>query len=306
VFGASPQIFFEAAARAPEAEIKSIVDEVQWKRWQELCLSSRNRQAGRFKPSQKPPPSQLANDQELVENAISNFFHERTAFVRKELFASISLRAEDIVRVTEAGPSVVGRLRSAAQGAVEEVLHQWRTSMDRAVHAELQEVPAADISKRLLRWSSSYFSDRDIDKNAVWLKTVETELNEAQRALWQNQLNERDSYRQKAICSMILAEFDRETAVSSQQLEKLEPLVATALNEYSRDISETYSSDRNWYLEGYVIFIPAALVPETDLKAILEKAQWEHWTRSEAFSFASQNIQNLKVNHQQRIKAEKP
>jgi hypothetical protein len=49
------------------------------------------------------------------------------------------------------------------------------------------------------------------------------------------------------------------------------------------------------------MFLPMIGVPQTDMKAILTKEQWDRWSSSMVFAQGNSNWQNLQQMHKQRV-----
>ncbi|MDB6155531.1 MAG: hypothetical protein JWL90_3984 [Chthoniobacteraceae bacterium] len=306
-FNFSVPMFFAAAASASPEEIKPLLDERQWVHWQEGAEVRRG-VVRRAKPVEKPKQPSRPVELEDAENAISEFLHARTATQRKLLLAGVLTQAEDAARVTGLTPDAVGRLQTAARGAVEEVLETWRMNIDQTIHSQLVEVTGQNVVQRLAAIPDYSFQNGDrgeVPRKAMWVNAIKRELNDAQQTAWQKEIDERMRFKEKAICSIILTEFDRKNQLSPQQWEKLEPMVAALVKDYSQDIAGMFSSSDStpWYLQSYMMFIPFAGIPEADLKAILGKEQWDHWAQSNDFSNSTNYFQNVQQNHKQRVKA---
>ncbi|MDB6171139.1 MAG: hypothetical protein JWL59_450 [Chthoniobacteraceae bacterium] len=296
----SRQSIYEAGTHVPEADLKGILDELQWRRWQELDASTK-RPATSLQTRQ--PKGDAAVD---TENAISNFLQARAVRVKKQLFANTAFQAENVARVAGVEPGLFCRLQSAARGAGEEILADWREKADLEAHAQLEGADELEVPKRLADLEVDFPANLQINQKAVWLKTLETELNESQRALLRQAEDERGRYRRKTICSIILAEFDRKTVLNGEQWEKIELLVFAALEEYGPDLALMYPSESTpWYLQGYLMLLPLASIPENDFKSILAKDQWDSWALSNQFAYNTRNFQSLKTRHQQRMKEAK-
>lgn len=309
----APQTFFVAASKATEEETKPILDPVQWKHWQEICAPKN--------PEANPPKTEVNANQppqpaepEDLERAISDFLQEKTVGGRKRLLAATILKAEDAARVAQLPADMADRLRTAARGDAEESLAAWKTQMDQFLRSNfVRDATAQNVKQRLASLDDYYFGDRFSpfsrrdaqDKESIWDKSVKNELTDQQRGAWQKEVDGRSAYREKAIASALMAEFDRKNPITPGQWEKLEPIIAGILKDYSPEIANNFSSsnDTPWYLQYYSMFMPFAGVPEKDFKAILTKEQWDRWTGSNECSNSANYWENIQQNHEQRVKA---
>jgi hypothetical protein len=305
------QSFYAAGSKATEEELKPILDTLQWKRWQEVCMPKKNRAtpaAAKSKPgvdAKQPPQNQEPED---LEHRISDYLHEKTTNERQRMLAAMTVKVEDVARATGLTGDAINRLQTAARGATEETLVGWKSNTEQTLRAQVRDATPQNVMQRLASMEN-YYSQRDggviADKQAVWDKTVKAELTAEQRAAWEKEVEERKVYRDKAIISTAMAEFDRKNTLSAEQWEKLEPIINGIVKDYSSEFANFFSSSNSWYLQSYSMLIPFAGAPEKDLKAILSKEQWDRWTGSNEFANSTNYWQNIQRNHAQRVKAPK-
>ena len=100
-----------------------------------------------------------------------------------------------------------------------------------------------------------------------------------------------------------MAEFDRMDPVTTEQWKKIEPLLESAMKDFSPDIDQVFSAP--WYQQRYSMFIPFAFAPEKEMKGILTPEQWDRWTGSQEFANTTNYSQNIKRVHDQRVKGGK-
>lgn len=305
-----PGKFFAAATSATDTELKAILDPAQLAHWREACDSAKS--DPRYnRRSYNPPPVEAKargperpKEPEEVEIQLSEHMSKRSLVEKKRVLLEMTLQAEDAVRVAALPAETSAHLRTAARGAVERVLAQWKSNTDRNVRSNIQGVTPGNVKQRLASMDDYYYSNRGDSNGAstqlVWKKTVERELNDAQRAAWKVETDARKDFANSAIIAAVLAEFDRRQSLTSDQWNKLEPLITGIVKEYSVDIEEYFSNSTPWYLETYSSLIPFAGVPEKDLKAILSKPQWDRWSGDDSGN-ASNYWENLQQNHKNRV-----
>ncbi len=304
----SPKAFFAAAVPVTEADLKAILDEFQYKRWQEVCTGAKEENTSRS--TKKPKAAVPFSEPEEAEGAISDLLFVKAEEERKELLATMMLKARDAARVAALAPEAADRLQSAARGAVEEAMERWRTSINQNVRAMLSQVEPQHMAQRLNGIPEYLFqngSNTAGEQTALWLKAVNRELNEEQGAAWKSEIARRTQYREKAAASLIIAEFSRRNALDAEQWQKLEPAIEKAVRDYDPDIASMFSSSNSvpWYLQAHMMFIPLIAFPEKELKTILTNEQWEQWTGSNEFSNASSYFTHIQQNHEQRVKEQK-
>ena len=136
-------------------------------------------------------------------------------------------------------------------------------------------------------------------------KTVERELTAPQRAAWQRELDARTAYRDAAIVSLVLGEFDRRYLLTAPQWDRLLALLGKVMQGYGPDMQRLFAysaASAPWYLQGFTMFLPLQGIPEDDLEKALGKERWERWTSSSEHANGSQYWRNVMTFHEQRKK----
>ena len=285
-----PATFFAAALAVPENEMLEILDIAQCKRWREAC----DGKAGGAQPVRsrvRMGERKNAGDGEAAEpepedfeSAMSDFFHEKTAPLRKRLLSTMALRVEEAVRLAGLGPAPTRRLEIAVRGATEESLRVWKATAEEKVRSLLGGVTAA-FGKQSL--SSIKISTLDqiyvapAEEQPVWKAAVLAEMNEEQRAAWRREIDERSRFKFYGIASLILAELDRKVSISKEQWAKLEPMIAAYTTECDAEIRGFYfEGNTPWYLDESVMFIPTGGLTDDQLTPIFSKDQLNQWRRT--------------------------
>ena len=307
------QLFFMAGARATEDELKAILDPHQCRHWEEACLPKNIRAsqgmvtirkaepAGAAKPPARPP------EPEDLENVLSDYLYEKALDGRKHLQPFNLLKAEDAARVAGLSPEVLGRLETAARGVTEATLASWKTNTEQTIRSQVQDATPENIKQRLASIGSYSYQRMAPSASAdapLWEKAVNAELTGPQLAAWKKELDARTAYRERAIVALIMAEFDSRVSLNPEQWTRLEPIIAGNVKDYTPDIESMFSHNYpySWYLLSYSMFIPIAAIPETDLKAILSKEQWDTWNTRPELENTSNYWENVRSRHEQRKK----
>jgi hypothetical protein len=297
-YNVSPDVFYTATAKTTDAELKPILDDVQLKRWHDLAKPD-------TAPDNDPPPVKTpevhSDEPEYVDKAISDFFYEKTESERRRELEANSLKAEDVARVAGLNAESSERLEAAAAGATEQSLMTWKWFTEQQIRAQLQGITPQNVNQRLESLQDFFFQRRFGISNGsdIWDETVQSELTPDQQAAWKKETDAREDYRGGAIAAAVLSEFDRQAHLTDDQWDKLRPLIAGVLHDYSRGFAQVFSgmNGMEWYLGGPYILIPLAGVDDQQLKSILTKDQMDLWTSSPQFA----NANNLwQVVHQMR------
>jgi hypothetical protein len=282
----SPDLFYATTAKAGDAELKPILDGTQLKRWKTLATPENVPLGndGTAKPADSPEP-------EDVEKAVSAFFYEKSEKERQRALAANTLKAEDIARVAGVNAESAERLQAAARGATEEHLATWKWFTEQQIRSQLQDLTPQNVRERLAGMQDFFFQRNfgAIDRNNVWDATVQTELSAQQQDAWKKETDARNDYRGNAIAALVLAEFDRRSELTDDQWNKLQPLIAGVINDYSQGITQVFSGMNGvpWYMGGPYVLIPFAGLDDKDLKAILTKDQIDMWTGSQDYANAT-------------------
>jgi hypothetical protein len=304
-YSISPDAFYSLTSRASTAEVKPILDATQLKRWQELS-----------KPSTPVTRSMAGDDDDAdsdtskdtepedVERAVSNFFYEKTESERKRVLEENTLKAEDVARVAGLNAEATERLHAAACGATEQTLMTWKWFTEQQIRSQLQDLTPQNVRARLDGMQDFFFQRRfgNNGQDAIWEQTVETVLTEPQQDAWKKETDARDDYRSSAVAALTLAEFDRQTHLTDDQWNKLQPMVTEVLTDYKQGIAQFFAGFNGtpWFLGGPYTLVPIAGIDEQSLKSILTKEQMDLWTGSQQYGNANNLWQVVKQMHGQQ------
>ena len=301
-YNITPELFYSATSKVNDTELKPILDAVQLQRWHNLSSAGAPEDSPNAVTVDTPVPSN--NDPEDVEKAVSSFFYEKTESERKRELEANTLKAEDVARVAGLNAESSERLQAAARGATEQSLMTWKWFTEQQIRSQLQGLTPQNVNQRLVSLQDLFFQRRfDSGQHQdIWDQTVQTELTDEQQQAWEKEKEARADYRGNAIASSVLAEFDRQAHLSDDQWNKLHPLVANVLADYSPGIAQVFSGMNGmvWYLGGPYVLIPLAGVDDKDLNAVLTKDQVDLWTGSQDFANANNLWQVVKQMRVQR------
>jgi hypothetical protein len=142
----SPAMFFTTAAKATDAELKPILDDIQLNHWRHL---SDDESAPTDAPDENKSKPEENFEPEDVEKAISNFLYEKTENERKRTIGANVLKAEDVVRVLGLNAENAAQLQAAARGGQEEYLITWKWFTEQQIRSQLQDVTPQNVKQRL-------------------------------------------------------------------------------------------------------------------------------------------------------------
>lgn len=288
------------AAKLDEQEVKPLLDEAQWKRWQKE-VKTNNDPSQRRAPEPAKANAATAKKPELasVESVISDHLYKLQERERTTRYAFMRVKVEEASRIGALSPQASARLETAAQGAVEMSLTEWLNSMAGWLRNSLSTATPQSIRAQLEGMGTiSYGSGSEPKENSLWKETVDEVLPAEARALWNKEQDARDTYRFRAIARTVLAEVNRRSPIRDEQASKLEPIIAKIAKEYTPDLNEWYSPP--WYAYGYIICAPLAGVPEKDMKEIFSADELKR-LKEAVLDQAEQNWTNVKEMHESRL-----
>jgi len=208
--------------------------------------------------------------------------------------------------VTGLSATAADQLQVAARGITEASMASWKWMIEQQVRSQLQEVTPQNVKQRLDSLQDFFFQRNfgvQSMSQPIWDNTVKVELSAKQQELWKKETDARADFQDKAIASLVVAEFDRRYQLTADQWDKLEPVIAGVVHDYSPEISQifSFSNGVRWFMGSGYTLLPFDGVPEADLKAILSKDQWTRWSGSEECGNAAGLWQNIQQRHNQRL-----
>ena len=315
----SREEFIKAAAQVPEDAVQAVLDPVQWQRWQRACKNpaedtnpAASRRRGRQVVLQgeaetKEPPAANAEPEE-IERFLSDAFEEKAAVERQRQLSALLLKTEDATRVAGLGETAAARLQTAARGTVEAALVPWKANLAQNVRSQMENGDPENVRNLLVNLANMGFGVSDNGQEgqppSLWDKTLGRELTAPQRLAWQREVEARAAYKDAAIATFALAEFDRRCQISSAQWEKLQPLLLTVMRDYGPDLQRMFGNSPQsppWYFQSYTISLPLGGIPGDDLKKIVGQDRWDRWSGSPEHATNDTNWQTLQQAHAQRV-----
>ena len=145
---------------------------------------------------------------------------------------------EEARRVLHLSEETVVRLTTAAKGAVEESMAQWRRSSENYVRNNVENATAKNVLQLLAGTERVSFGrgESGPQNSDFWQSVLNSTLNAGQQHTLQTVRDARREYRLRAMSGMVVGELDRRRRLSSEQCIKLEPLVRKVLVDYQPDI----------------------------------------------------------------------
>lgn len=293
----STQQLFQNAGKARPETMRAILDDVQWKRWQELSAS--NNSSPRAMPTMNGTQPEVPD----MEAAISAHLYKMFLAERKKALDAMLPQVEEARRVLTLPDATVNRLNTAAKGAVEQSLGHWRQNTERYVRQTVQSATPKNILQLLTGTERVSFSrsngDGSPQSTEVWQTALKDALTASELKQLETVARARQDYRLRSMAAMTVAELDRRRRLSAEQCARLEPQVQKVLAEYQPDL-ERYMSN-NWFLQYYYAMVPVAGVPEKEMQGILTPQQWK-LCKDRDLPDAMQYWEGIENHHKNRMK----
>ena len=292
-----------AAAKVDEKQLTTILDDVQMKQWKTLVstVPSNSRSGGTTVTSSEIDPEEEKPD---IEWEISRHLHQLGVNERKRLLEVMLAKVDDAKRVLSLPDDKVKRLTTAAKGAVEASMEEWRTQVESWVRNSVERATSATVKATLANLARSTYNTQSKGPQTQdrWRETITTLLSESEQTAWKKVLDARKDYRTAAMATMSVNELDRRRRLTPEQVTQVHQLISTVIDDYLPDI-ERYMN-HSWHLQYYYALLPLAGVKEADLKSALTERQWK-LVQERDLSDALQYWEGIESYHKQRLEQDK-
>jgi hypothetical protein len=294
-----PYQLFNTAAKVDVKKVAAILDDAQLKQWKTLGAAEPNysRSSGVTAPAGEPDPEAPKVD---VDVEISRHLYQLSLKERAKHLERMLAQVGDAKRVLGLPEEKVRRLFTAAKGAVEAELVQWRDNVERWVRSTVERATPQTVKATLANLERSNYNSqgKGPQNQDIWRQTVAALLSTSDQTEWKKVIDARRAYRSAAIATMTTNELDRRRRLTPEQFDKVKKLVTDVLNDYLPDI-ERYMS-HSWHLQYYYALLPLAGVKDADLKAVLTERQWK-LIQERDLADAEQYWEGIESYHKQRV-----
>ena len=290
-----------------EKELREILDARQFELWKEqrerntqriATFTQRNSRKVEPKPAKPPPP---ADPEALIQEHLAKSAEAQ----REQLRSAMLNKVDEIARDASVDAVHTERLRTAALGAVEFHLRNWKPNFENNLRANLHNVRPDALADRLGNFGFFMMGGSPLapQSQAIWKNAYGAELTDAQRQRLNAAAQERKEDLAKTVAGLTTWIFERHTALRPAQIPPVRDLVAKSVLEYLPDLEQAYGtedSESPWYNHLHSVVLPLFGVAETELKQILSPSQWERWSKSELHNSFGSNWTNIKSLHESR------
>ncbi len=313
IYGNPSRGFYDAAAKADDRDLSAILDAHQLVQWRRVCEAYRNTYTIAFNNNSNGRGSGSTEDAlstpEDLENKLSDYLQDMEERSRQTIFEEMMLKLDDVSRSANLSPEKIQFLQMAAIGSAEAIFENWKASIEQNIRSNISNnVRVGNLEARLRNIGTYSWGGNAGEDPPRWKRAVETELTAAEREAWKSEIEARGRYQDEAASRYVIARFDGAVDLSVDQWGKLEPIVGGIMKDYHDDIARmfpTASGQRPpWYLQYYGL-LPFASLSDKDLEGLLTKEQIEAWMSSMDHTNCASMWQNLKRQHDQRVKQKK-
>ncbi|MEM8953921.1 MAG: hypothetical protein AAGD22_07220 [Verrucomicrobiota bacterium] len=304
-WGVNPSQLFRAAGRLEEADVRAVIDDVQWARWREICVD-RQKNGRELEDEAGDEEEGKGTSDELpdVEAVLSEHLFKLSEGQRDKFMGQMQIKIDDVTRVLDLSPGDVTRLTTAAKGAVEQSTsramgnaERWlRNSVEGATPKNIEKVLASQRHTSFGRVGGGPYTDE------IWTEALDDVLSAKERERWEKAVADRDAYLEESLIRMTLSEFEIRRRTTESQMDEIEPMLREAFENYLPDINNYVSG--SWYLQSYYAMLPFGGIPEENLKEILTEAQWKEFEMKD-MAEVSNYWSGIQSNHERRVKEKK-
>lgn len=266
-----------------------------------VCLSTlalAAQQAPISKEAAQPLPIEQLTESEMVQQIISAHLAKAESDNATERAGQMSIVVGDVRRTVGLSADRLRMLEIAAKGAVDRSMEGWRSAQENQVRQQASGLPLEMVEQRLQSLGRVFVGNsEDTDQQSLWKAALGQVLTPEEHTRWTDAEQERQTYRERALVAMLLAELDRQLGVTLTQAEKLEPLALAALSDYMPDMMNYI--DRSNGIDLRMLLLMLSGIPEATLKTLLTEPQHARWLQLTADYRGW--WQSIEQNHRARI-----
>ena len=234
----------------------------------------------------------------MVQQVISAHLAKAEDDSASEHVGEMNIVVGDVRRTVGLSEDRLRMLEIAAKGAIDRSMEGWRSAQENQVRQQASGLPLDMVEQRLQSLGRVFVGNSDdTDQQPLWTAALAQFLTPEEHSRWVDAEKERQSYREKALVAMLLAELDRQLGVTLTQAEKLEPLALAALSDYMPDMMNYI--DRSNGIDLRMLLLMLSGIPEATLKTLLTEQQHTRWVQLTADYRGW--WQSIEQNHRARI-----
>lgn len=290
------------ASKLKEADIKPLLEPVQWERWQQALkdFAIEDPFRGRRVGQGAAKSATTGKAPTTVESVLSKHLHKLQEDERQKRYSRMLVRVDEAARIGSLSSAALAKLETAAQGAVEMSLEPWIANTGDWMRAQLRSATPQSVAAQLegMGTMTSGLRTQASDLE-LWKQTVADVLPQAARERWTKEQEARELYQARGIAETVLAEVNRRMPISVEQTAKLLPSITEIVRDYTDDLNSWYSPP--WYAYGYIVCVPMAGVPEKTMKEVFSPEQLKQ-LKGAVLEQAEQYWTSVKQMHESRVK----
>ena len=199
--------------KSAQSELQKFLEQVQWRHWLEASESAIGERGDADTPAaakaQKEKPA-LPTEAEDFERIVGSYLDEETQKARQKALGESLLWAEDAGRASNLPVEKVELLKTAARGAVEESMHNWKSNVDETLHTYVRDTPVRFVQTRLESFERYNFQQRlypPPETQAIWTDALKANLDAEETAAAKKSASERETFKADSIAAFVVAMF---------------------------------------------------------------------------------------------------
>jgi hypothetical protein len=292
--------FMSVAGKMDQKEIKSVLDDAQWKGWKDIGSSSNERDEFP-KTVAAPGPGGKKPELPSVEHVVGQYFSMTRKKSMDKFSANAEPRLNELVQIGKLSGKERTRLQTAARGVADAASQKYVLDLESSISYYTKLATPQNVRVLISGWGDYYYTyQRDFpDRSDLWVGAVQKTLSPEAFQVWRKRCQDREDYRNKALAGVVIMGLRHKCAgITAPMADRLEREIVTVLKEYSEDLMAW--SSQPWYEYSYYRLLPLAGVPEKKIKdALGEKVAKE--VIDKALPNATDYWPSILSNHQSRM-----
>ena len=284
-----------------DEKILPLLDKKQKKRWNSLDTrmlsgSSLRTTANDVKGVEIPKPEDMTESE--MDRILTLFTHRHARSIKKSSFLIMEAKMDNIARSSDLSEKEIARLRTASKGAAEQLSHHLLTNVESWVNSNFRNCKPEDLPSRIKNMGNRYFSrNRNIVVPSIWQSAVRQTLSPEQAKHWKKELLEAQKWAMETQVRAVMTDLEKRISLEEDKRKALSAKVEEMIRKYSQDFRQMFS--HQWYMQGYYSATPIALIPEKELKEILDEKEVKV-IRERCLGYALQYVGNIKQYYKNR------
>ncbi len=194
--------------------------------------------------------------------------------IQDNMLDTLKFEAANIAETAGVAPERAKLLEAAVKPAVESFMNDWEKTMHDRLAAMSEQQRSMFVARRMTI-STNLPGEGDARLLPEWKKKVDEILTPEEKKRWQELVETQQMMAVRSFVRIALAEMDRRVFLTTEQREKLEPLMEKAVKSFLESRGFRNSQDYNFSTSELISVMTNA--GASAAHPLLQDAQWEHW-----------------------------